>query len=321
MTSIRPVGISEGPSLMPSANLITGDAGPHLDPGAGLTEQFVALPDGRRLRAVVAGDGDGPLVVFEAGMSAPAASWVHTQREISLRARTVSYDRAGYGGSDPDPHDRTLERCADDLAGLLDGLGETQPVVFVGHSWGGPIIRVFAQQFPRRVAGLVFVDATLAEVMPARSARVIATSFAVMAMLARFGGKGLIRKVTLPHGSSPEITKADMDIMFRDYACTQAMRAGGREAKHILAGLPTMRSLQTAGTPDVPTICLQGGRIDRGMKKARPLFNRAAAELTAKMSNGRTIVVEGSGHLLPQENPVVVREAILEVVGAVAVTR
>jgi pimeloyl-ACP methyl ester carboxylesterase len=127
--------------------------------------------------------------------------------------------------------------------------------------------------------------------------------------------------VTLPRGASPEITKADMDIMFRDYACAQAMRAGGREAEHIIAALPTMRRLQTAGTPDVPTICLQAGRIDRGMKKARPLFNRTAAELTAKVPNGRTIVVEGSGHLLPQENPVVVREAILEVVGAAAVTR
>jgi pimeloyl-ACP methyl ester carboxylesterase len=306
---------------MPYAKLITGDAVPLLDPGLGLTEQLVTLPDGRRLRTVVAGVGDGPLVVFEAGMSAPAASWVHTQREISRRTRTVSYDRAGYGGSDPDPHDRTLERCVDDLAGLLDSLAETQPVVLVGHSWGGPIIRLFADQFPQRVAGLVFVDATLAEVMPARSARVVAMSFAVMGLLARFGGKGGIRKVTLPRGASPEITKADMDIMFRDYACAQAMRAGGREAEHIIAALPTMRRLQTAGTPDVPTICLQAGRIDRGMKKARPLFNRTAAELTAKVPNGRTIVVEGSGHLLPQENPVVVREAILEVVGAAAVAR
>jgi pimeloyl-ACP methyl ester carboxylesterase len=254
-------------------------------------------------------------------MSAPAASWVHTQREISLRTRTLSYDRAGYGGSDPDPDDRTLERLVEDLAGLLDSLGETQPVVLVGHSWGGPIIRLFAQRFPQRVAGLVFVDATLAEVMPARSARVIAVSFAVMAMLARFGGKGLIRKVTLPHGASPEITKADMDIMLRDYACAQAMRAGGREAEHIIAALPVLRRLQTAGTPDVPTICLQGGRIDRGMKKSRPLFNRTVAELMAKLPNGRAIVVEGSGHLLPQENPGAVRDAILEVVDDAAVTQ
>src|SRR5690348_7809146 len=139
-----------------------------LCPGTGLREQQVALPDGRRLRAVLAGDADGPLVVFEAGMSAPAASWIHTQREVSSRARTLSYDRAGYGGSDVDPHERTLERIVDDLTALLDAQGETAPVVLVGHSWGGPILRLFAERSPDRVAGLVFVDATVVEVMPDR---------------------------------------------------------------------------------------------------------------------------------------------------------
>jgi pimeloyl-ACP methyl ester carboxylesterase len=297
------------------------DGGSHLDPGQGLTEQLVTLPDGRRLRTVVAGDGNGPLVVFEAGMSAPAASWVHTQREISAHTRTLSYDRAGYGGSDPDPQDRTLERIVHDLTGLLDTLGETQPVVLVGHSWGGPIIRLFAEQHPHRVAGLVFVDATLVEVMPARNATLIAASFAVMSMLARLGGKSLIMKVGLPHGMSPEISSADVDIMVRDYACVQAMRAGRREAAHIVPAIATMRRLQSTGTPDVPTICLQAGRVDRGMKKSRPMFNRTAGELMAAVPNGRTIVVDAAGHLLPQEQPAAVREAILDVVNAAAVHR
>ena len=146
---------------------------PQLHPGSGLTERLIALPDGRRLRAIVAGEGAGPLVVFEAGMSAPAASWVHTQREVSAFARTLSYDRAGYGGSDVDPHERTLERIVEDLTSLLDALGETSPVVLVGHSWGGPILRLFASQHPQRVAGLVFVDATVAEGMSERNARLL----------------------------------------------------------------------------------------------------------------------------------------------------
>lgn len=292
----------------------------HLDPGQGLTEQFVALPDGRRLRAVTAGEEDGPLVLFEAGMSAPAASWIHTQRDVSGRTRTLSYDRAGYGGSDPDPEDRTLERIVDDLTGLLDGLGETEPVVLVGHSWGGPIIRLFAERHTQRVAGLVFVDATIAEVMSERNAKLIARAFAVMSLLARLGGKKLIKKFTLPHGTSPDVAVADLDIMFRDYACTQAMRAGGREAAQIIPALPALRRLQAAGTPNVPTICLQAGRIERGMTKARPMFNRAAADLMAALPDGKVVIVEEAGHLLPQENPGAVREAILEVVDAAAVT-
>ncbi|HEU5034836.1 MAG TPA: alpha/beta hydrolase [Mycobacteriales bacterium] len=301
---------------MPTGTGTATAAATHLDPGRGLTERYLTLPDERRLRAVTAGTGDGPLVVFEAGMSAPAASWAHTQREISAHARTLSYDRAGYGGSDLDPHDRTLERIVDDLVALLDGLGERDPVVLVGHSWGGPIIRLFADRYPTRVAGLVFVDATLVEVMTGRNAKVVAASFVVMSLLARLGGSGLIMRFTLPHGAAPEISSDDLSIMTRDYACAQAMRAGRREAAQIIPALPTLRRLQAAGTPDVPTVCLQAGRVERGMQQQRPLFNRTAAELMAAVPNGRAVVVDGAGHLLPQERPAVVREAILDVLAA-----
>lgn len=287
------------------------------DPGQGLTEQFVVLPDRRRLRAVTGGSGNGPLVVFEAGMSAPAASWVHTQREIRARTRTLSYDRSGYGASDRDPDNRTLERIVDDLTALLDSLGETSPVVFVGHSWGGPVIRLFADRHPHRVAGLVFVDATIAEIMPERNAKLLGWSFAVMSVVARMGGRHLIMKLTMTHGPSPQISKADLDIMTRDYACAQAMRAGRREAAQIIPALATLRRLQAAGTPNVPTICLQAGRVERGMKKARPVFNEGAADLMAAVPNGRVVIVEEAGHLLPQENPAAVREAILEILDAV----
>jgi pimeloyl-ACP methyl ester carboxylesterase len=292
-----------------------------LDPGTGLTEQLVALPDGRRLRTVVAGEGPGPLVVFEAGMSAPAASWTHTQREVSARARTLSYDRAGYGGSDVDPQDRTLERIVDDLTALLDMIGETAPVVLVGHSWGGPIIRLFADRHPERVAGLVFVDSTLVEVMPPRSAKIATASFKVMALLSRLGAQSLILKVALPHGASKQISEADLAIMRRDYACARAMRAGGREGKQIIASLPTMRRLQDKGTPAVPTVCLQGGRVDRGMATMRPVFNETATALMAAVPFGRVVVVEDAGHLIPQESPEVVRDTILEVVDAARVDR
>lgn len=287
-----------------------------LDPGAGLTEQVVVLPGGRQIRTLVAGEGPGPLVLFEAGMSAPAACWVHTQREVSAFARTLSYDRAGYGGSDVDPHDRTLERLADDLTALLDAVDETAPVVLVGHSWGGPVLRVFAARHPERVAGLVFVDASVAEEMSGSNARIVALSFRVLSVLARIGGARLIERAALPHGFSPEISETDRAIMIRDYACVQAMRAGGREAAQIVPGLPTMRRLQAAGTPDVPTVCVQGGRIDRGMAKARPLLNETAAQLMSAVPNGKVVIVEEAGHLVPQECPAPVRDAIRDVFDA-----
>ncbi|SDJ05126.1 Pimeloyl-ACP methyl ester carboxylesterase [Lentzea albidocapillata subsp. violacea] len=278
-----------------------------------MLEKFVTLPDGRGIRAVTAGEGPGPLIVFEAGMSAPGSTWIHTQREVSARYRTLSYDRAGYGGSDVDPHDRTLDRIVDDLTSLLDALGETEPVLLVGHSWGGPIIRVFADRYPRRVAGMVFVDATLAEIMSTRNAKVAARFFGFMAVLARLGAKGLIRRQTFRNGVSPEISAADVETMTNDYATVRAMKAGSREALQIASALPVMRRVQAAGTPDVPTVCLQAGLVERGMAKWRPQFNRYAADLMDAVPRGRMVVVEDAGHLIPQENPAVVREIVFGV--------
>src|SRR4051794_4002031 len=112
-----------------------------LHTGAGLVETFVPITESRKLRAVTAGAG-APVVVFEAGMSAAASSWIPVQRLVSQQLQTIAYDRAGFGGSDSDTSPRTVERIVHDLHALLAALQITDPVILVGHSWGGPIIRL-----------------------------------------------------------------------------------------------------------------------------------------------------------------------------------
>jgi pimeloyl-ACP methyl ester carboxylesterase len=75
-----------------------------------------------------------------------------------------------------------------------------------------------------------------------------------------------------------------------------------------------MRRPQATGTPDVPTVCLQAGIVERGMARWRPKFNQWAADLMAAVPRGKMIVVEDAGHLIPQENPTVVRETVFGVV-------
>ncbi|HCU78777.1 MAG TPA: alpha/beta hydrolase, partial [Microbacterium sp.] len=60
------------------------------------------------------------------------------QTRVAAFTRAVVYDRAGLGRSAPDSAGRTLDRMADDLNDLLDGLEPSSGFVQVGHSAGGP---------------------------------------------------------------------------------------------------------------------------------------------------------------------------------------
>lgn len=286
-----------------------------LDPGRGLAEGGVRLRDGRRIRIVTAGEGTGPLVVFEAGTTAPAAEWIAVQRAASATARTLAYDRSGYAGSDDDATPRTIERMADDLLGVLDAIGETRPVVLVAHSWGGAIVRLFARRHPERVAGVVLVDATPSLALERGQARLGILTFRLTGLLLRLGALPLVKRMTLPQGHSDRLSDDDMAIMWRDYAAVRAMRTGVREAKQFDAAYPRLVELEREGTPDVPTIAVQGGRLEGGTatRAFRTDFNAATLALMEAHPQGRTIIVEDAGHLIPQEKPEAVIQAVLDV--------
>ena len=63
---------------------------------------------GRRLRAVLAGPERGrPLIVCEHGAFGCAADWAVVQERLAARSlRSLAYDRAGLGHSDPGPAPR-----------------------------------------------------------------------------------------------------------------------------------------------------------------------------------------------------------------------
>ena len=110
----------------------------------------------------VAGCGS-PTVVLEAGIAASSVSWALVQHRIAAITTVVSYDRAGFGWSDP-PHMAcsvmpcTAAHAACDLHRMLRSAELPGPYILVGHSFGGLIARRYQQQFPKDVAGMVLVD-------------------------------------------------------------------------------------------------------------------------------------------------------------------
>lgn len=112
---------------------------------------------GHRLHVNCTGHGS-PTIVVENGLGDFSFDWSLVQSRVSAFARICTYDRAGYAWSNPGPKPRTFAQLNLELHDALSKLGESGPLVLVGHSYGGPVVRNFARTYPKEVAGIVFVD-------------------------------------------------------------------------------------------------------------------------------------------------------------------
>lgn len=101
---------------------------------------------------------EGPTVVLEAALASSCLDWCKVQPEVAKFARAVSYDRSGLGWSDTGPKPRTSEMMVAELHTLLTNANVPKPYILVAHSYGGLNIRLYADTYPREVAGMVLVD-------------------------------------------------------------------------------------------------------------------------------------------------------------------
>jgi pimeloyl-ACP methyl ester carboxylesterase len=100
-------------------------------------------------------------VVVENGLGDFSFDWTLVQSQVSRFTRICTYDRAGYAWSDPGPKPRTFAQINLELHDALEKLGERGPFVLVGYSYGGPVMRNFAAQYPKDAAGMVLVDSAV----------------------------------------------------------------------------------------------------------------------------------------------------------------
>jgi pimeloyl-ACP methyl ester carboxylesterase len=119
--------------------------------------RLVPIGGGRSLYLKCYGSGS-PTVVLEAGFGGSTNNWREVQAPLGRTTRTCAYDRAGLGNSLPIPgvHDAGDE--INDLQRLLDHARLTPPYVLVGHSYGGLVVRLFANAHPSETAGVVLVE-------------------------------------------------------------------------------------------------------------------------------------------------------------------
>lgn len=109
----------------------------------------------RTMSYLEAGTGR-PLVLLHA-FPLSAEMWRPQLESFADRHRVIAPDLPGFAGSEP-LQEASIDGYADAVAGLLDALGVTEPVVLGGCSMGGYTAFAFARRHAHRLAGLLLID-------------------------------------------------------------------------------------------------------------------------------------------------------------------
>jgi pimeloyl-ACP methyl ester carboxylesterase len=290
----------------------------------------VRTADGARLHATVDGPDDAPAtLVLAHGWTLAQAAWDDVAGLLAPavaegQLRVVRYDQRGHGRSSWGDADVSIDLLGDDLAAVLDQLAPHGPVVLGGHSMGGMTIMCLAASRPElfgdQVRGAVLVSTSAGDLTSdprsagARMAKLRPGMLTALLSLAVVLER--LRKLVPP--SSPRHQKLVRELLYGADA-TDAMVLTGAEIMHassLRAFFEFMPALEQhdqqenlAALSRVPVEILVGDS-----DKLTP--QRHSRRLAEALPEAALHVGERTGHMLPQERPGLVVEAVGRVLAA-----
>ena len=246
-------------------------------------DALVDIKNGK-LHAVVTGDGPYT-VVFEAGFISDLSVWRKVAPTVAKQAQILVYSRAGVGKSPARSQPLNLLQHTEELQQLITALDLKKPLILVGHSYGGWVVRQFASAYPKQVAGLVLVD-------PANETLEIE--------LRKIDAAKVTQDQQRLASMAPPSAKADLALV----------QAIFDESK-----LPNQAAL-----PDVPMAIISSVQEF----KNNPFFQETAVALKVKrnlhakladlFSNATHVVTNRSGHHIQNDEPHLVTNAIEQII-------
>ena len=245
--------------------------------------------------------GEGsPVVVIDTGAGDTADRWTAIQEQIAQITRVCTYDRAGYGSSEPGPLPRHSQQVADELRTLLDKARIRRPYLLVGHSLGGVNVQVFADRYPGRVAGLILLDPPPVPFI---------TGQAFPELYQMFEGQTIEFQNMVEAARKSTDAEAQAKASYWEAVASEHGALIEESAAQVAA---------IASFSDLPLVVIGSGVPNPGFGAAAEDFQQfwieQSRELATKSTNGKFVLAQESRHHIHEDAPGVVLDAIREMV-------
>lgn len=240
--------------------------------------RLVPISGGHSMFLECEGETDGgPTVILATGRGLGSyRAWSLVQAKVAAFARVCSFDPLGAGRSDHVPGNHPVAEVVSNMHDLFQNAGIQEPLVLVGASAGGILIRQYEERYPAEVAGFVFVDSAHEE-QEWRDAA-IATSF-----------------------------DPDWDNL-------QYLRENGFLTPHQRLQWRDNVPLIVLERTDLPPCSAFPGLTPFQCNEINAAWHSFQVDLSHRSTYGQLRPVAGSGHAMHQQRPDAIAQAVKDVV-------
>jgi len=245
-------------------------------------------------------EGSGTPLVLTHGLGDDLHFWDRVVAPLAQQHTVLCWDVRGFGVTDKPAGPYSPELFAADLAALLDGLGLDR-VHLGGISMGGVIAQRFALDHPGRVRSLLLVS-TSSEIAARGTANWQRLADAVEQRGFGSGARDASRSFAPGFAARhPEIVAAAGEQTARNQPLAYAAAARAMSEYNWTAELTQVR---------VPTLILQG--LDDQLTPPG-----GSVKMSRALPGARLLMLPGTGHNLPLEQPTFFTAAVLGFTAAV----
>ncbi|MEK5109511.1 alpha/beta hydrolase [Cytobacillus sp. FSL K6-0129] len=101
-----------------------------------------------------------PTILILSGMGCSIYEWDKIITKLSNKYRVLMYHRPGLGESEYTNDTRATLKVTQEIIYLLEYLDINEPIILVGHSYGGLCAQHFTKLYPDKIRGLLLLDST-----------------------------------------------------------------------------------------------------------------------------------------------------------------